>query len=143
MSNIFKKDDIKAGYLLRVKDIENGDEFNMTVVPASAYEPGPLTLLFGVKSRADGALAVCDPGKHWWPVNEFDDDLVANDEYKVQAVYGRTDPKFLLGNSTEERELLWERESEAPAVEINTDPVKMTVAEIAKELGYPVEIVEG
>jgi hypothetical protein len=145
MSNIFKKADIKAGYLLRVKEIETGDEFNMTVVPTRAYEAHPLAvLLFGGKSREEGDLATCCPGEHWWPLAEFDDDLVANDEYKVVAVYGCTDSKFLLDNSTEERELLWERETdEAPDEEVKPEPVKMTLAEIAEKLGHPVEIVEG
>lgn len=118
MSNIFKKADIKAGYLLRVKD-DDGDEYNMTVVPCDG-----LTSI----------LAVCSPEKSWWPLGSFNDALEYCDS-KVVAVYGCTAPKFLLDNSTEDRQLLWKRKTEP-------EPVKMTLAEIAEKLGHPVMIVE-
>jgi hypothetical protein len=121
MSKIFKKDDIKAGYLLQVKGPDK--VINMTVVP---------TTEFG--SRKAGDLACCAPGKEWWPVDYFTDDLTTpRGGFKVVAVYGYTDPRYLLDNDTEHRTLLWERETAK----------KMTVAEIAKALGYPFEIVEG
>ena len=122
MSAIFKKSDIKAGYLLVVKDIDSGEVFNMTVVPG---------LSFGEEK-----LGVCCPDKHWWSLDTFDDDLqyVLVSSCEVQAVYGYAFNRLLLANTTEDRELLWKREPDAK---------KMTVAEIAKALGYPVEIVEG
>lgn len=118
MNNIFKKDDIKAGYLLRVKEIDEDREFNMTVVPTTEFEPHPLQVLrMGAMPRADGDLACCNPGKDWWPPSHFDDELTSNDEYQVVAVYGYTPPKFLLDNTTEDRELLWEREQDEAPVE--------------------------
>ena len=145
MSNIFKKDDIKAGYLLRVKDTETGETFNMTVVPTCAHDPDFLAkMLLGAKARAAGDLACCCPGERWWPLYLFDDYLVTeNAESQVEAVYGYTAPKFLLDNSTEDRELLWEREEEQATEDTQPEPKKMTVAEIAKALGHPVEVVEG
>ena len=118
MSNIFKRDDIKAGYLLVVRD-KNGDESNMTV---------------SMDKR--GRLGCCTPKKYWCPVDEFNDELdypAGRDKLCIIAVYGPTSNAFLLDNSTENRDLLWKRQ----------EVKKMTVAEIAKALGYPVEIVEG
>ena len=143
MGNIFKKTDIKAGYLLRVKNTDDGHEFNMTVVPAAEYAPDEIAVLFlGVKPRKAGDLAVCNPGKDWWPMNAVDDNL-DTEGHTVVAVYGYTDPKFLMDNSTEKRELLWRREiDEEPAEEEKPEPVKMTMAEIEEKLGHPVEVVE-
>lgn len=127
MSNIFNKNDIKAGYLLLVKDNKSGDVFNMTVVPGSECE---------TVSRREGELCCCNPDKkRWWPLSHFNAALETPAQtFLVVAVYGRTAPAFLLDNSTDNRERLWERKPDAK---------KMTVAEIAKKLGYPVEIVEG
>ena len=107
--------EIKDGYLLVVK---TGDEIhNMTVI--SSMFPN------------DGDLGCVTPHKHWWPVKNFNEHGVYNDS-KVIAIYGRTNNRFLLDNSTEERELLWERK----------EPKKMTVAEISAALGHDVEIVK-
>lgn len=131
MSNVFKKADIKAGYLLVVK---NGDkEFNMTVAPVKASTtPIFVRLIWGNVVTADGDLA-CYGVDHWWPMSLFNNDLETRMGDQVVAVYGYTAPKGILANSTDERELLWERD----------DTKRMTVAEIAEALGYPVEIVEG
>ena len=146
MSGIFKKEDIEAGYLLRVRNVDTGELFNMTVVPAESYQPEPLLVALGVAppAQAEGHLACCDPGKHWWPLAEFNDQLEADgkERFQVVAVYGRTASKFLLDNSTNERELLWEcAADEDPSVD-DTEPVKMTLAEICEKLGHNVEIVE-
>lgn len=136
MNNIFKKADIKAGYLLRVKA---GDkEVNMTVAPVREYTASPMGhLLFGYKDTAAGDLACCG-ADGWYPLNCFNDDLQTVEGEQVVAVYGYTYPRYLLANSTDGRELLWAREEDKP------EPAKkMTVAEIAEALGYPVEIVEG
>ena len=130
MSKIFKKDDIKAGYLLKVRKKGTDETFNMTVVPSSS------NVFVG---RTEGELACCCPGAHWWPLSVFDADLVTAN-YRVVAIYGRTSPVYLLGNSTQDRRLLWERET---VEDTEPEPKKMTVAEIAKILGHPVEIVEG
>lgn len=112
--SIFKKDDIKAGYLLRVKDIESGDEFNMTVVPTCARTSRPFGKLLGVKPYEEGTLACCCPDEHWWGLPDFDDELVCDGirRYQVIAVYGYAPPKFLMDNSTEDRDLLWSREKQ-------------------------------
>lgn len=113
MANIFKKEDIKAGYLLRVKDIKSGEEFNMTVVPTDAYTPSySARAIYGAKARSAGQLAAVCPGKHWWGVEYFEGDLVETHgrRHQVVAVFGYTSPEHLLDNSMENRELLWERE---------------------------------
>jgi hypothetical protein len=147
MSGIFKKEDIEAGYLLRVRNVDTGELFNMTVVLAESYLPNPLLVALGAAppAQAEGHLACCNPDKHWWPLAEFNDQLEAEgkERFQVVAVYGRTAPKFLLDNSTNERERLWERAAdEDPSVD-EPEIRKMTLAEICAKLGYNVEIVEG
>ena len=142
--DMFKLSDIKAGYLLRVKDEKEDKEFNMTVVPAVAYNPHPLAVIcFDAKPAPAGHLACCGAGD-FWPINHFTDDLECrNYPAKVIAVYGYTHPKGLLDNSTEDRELLWERkEAEEPVEESPAATVKMTKAEICEKLGFEVEIVD-
>lgn len=130
MNNIFKKADIKAGYLLRVK---NGDkEFNMTVAPTKAYTaPFIAHLILGEVDTAAGDLACCG-ADHWWPVKYFNDDLETRTGDQVVAVYGYTTVGSVLDNSTRNRELLWERDA----------PKRMTLEEIEKALGYQVKVVE-
>lgn len=117
----FDLSQIKAGYLLVVERTKTGEKFNMTVVDAD------LGAMCG--------LACCSPGvasRHYWPLCRFDANTLSYWGDDIVAVYGLTHPKFLLDNSTEHRELLWERK----------EPKKMTVAEICKALGYDVEIVK-
>lgn len=94
MSEFFSKTDIHPGYLLRVRDTFTEGTFNMTVVPSEV------------------GLGCCSPGLHWCDLNSFDDDLLKNGQYVVEAVYGRTSNMRLLSNSTENRSLLWERHKE-------------------------------
>ena len=104
--------EIKDGYLLVVK---TKDEIhNMTVVSNSRNE-----------------LACVTPPKHFWSLARFNEDGLYWDS-EVVAIYGRAPSKFMLDNSTTDRDLLWERK----------EVKKMTVAEICKELGYDVEIVK-
>lgn len=95
---LFPLEDIKAGYLLRVKDTNSGEEFNMTVVPGLTY-------------GCEG-MGVCCPDKHWWALSRFNDDLTypGDTTHKVMAVYGYCHNRFLLDNTTEDRKLLWSRE---------------------------------
>ncbi len=142
---MFKFSDIKAGYLLRVKDERKNTEYNMTVVPATGYEPSVIyQLLFDLKSHPDGHLACCGGGE-FWSLDYFKDNLeftTGGFFCKVIAVYGYAPAKFLLDNSTECRELLWERqEAKAPAEEENTPVKKMTVEEISAALGYAVKVL--
>ena len=123
---VFNRDDIEAGYLLVVKDQDTGRTFNMTVLPGN----------YGVNGAVKKAdLGCCNPGLNgdWWPLSCFDRDDLTFGVNQVVAVYGVTYNSLLLANSTADRTLLWERKS---------GPKKMTVAEICKELGYDVEIVE-
>lgn len=113
----FPVDEIKAGYLLEVKD--GGGVYNMTVVPNSR---GTL----GCVSRSDA------DDYNWWSVDQFTKNLTYADA-KILRVYGPTVNSDLLLCSTKNRELLWERKDE---------PKKMTVAEVCKELGYDIEIVK-
>jgi hypothetical protein len=110
--SIFKKDDIKAGYLLRVEDTETHEKFNMTVVPTCAREVGLFAVLLGAKPYEEGTLACCCPDEHWWGLPDFDDELVCAGvrRYQVIAVYGYAPPVFLMDNTTEDRDLLWSRE---------------------------------
>lgn len=113
----FPVDEIKAGYLLEVKD--DRGVYNMTVVPNSR---GTL----GCVSRSD------TDNYNWWSVDQFTKNLTYADA-KILRVYGPTFDSDLLLCSTKGRELLWERKDE---------PKKMTVAEVCKELGYDIEIVK-
>ena len=87
---MYPLEEIKAGYLLKVRD-DDGAEYFMTVVPGSG-----------------GELACCSPGKHWWPLHRFGSELCYGDSC-VLAVYGYTCNSAILANSTEDRELLWSR----------------------------------
>ena len=118
----FTRDDIKAGYLLEVKDERDGNTFYMTVIP-SIKDP----------------LGCCCPGKHWWPLSCFSEDKLT---YRgcvftatIMRVYGLAYNCDLLDNTPDGRKLLWERPEEPKVVE-------MTVAEISEKLGYEVKIVK-
>lgn len=120
----FDLSQIKAGYLLVVKDTAHTEPFNMTV-SGSPVRP----------TSNEECLACCCPGKEWWLLSRFDQEgkwMYGGGEAKIMAVYGVTWPQSLLDNSTEHRKLLWERK----------ELKKMTVAEICEALGYDVEIVK-
>ena len=106
---------IKAGHLLVVENVDEHKVFNMTVVPCDS-----------------GKLGCCYPGNTWTLLEYFDNPELQYCWAKILRVYGPTTPKFLLDNSTANRELLWKRPEE---------PKKMTVAEICEALGYDVEVV--
>lgn len=118
---IFNRDDIKAGYLLRCTDLrkdQNGRQFNMTVVPSS--------VLYN-----HGALACCNPGHDWAPLSSFNcATLIHANTYRIDEVWCYATPARAMDNSTEGRVRLWRRRK------------RMTLAEIQKELGYLVKIVE-
>lgn len=105
--------EIKDGYLLVVKTKD--EVHNMTVVT----------------SKVRDMLGCVTPKRHYWYVDLFNENGVFCDS-EIIAIYERTNNSDLLDNSTEGRELLWERK----------EPKKMTVAEICKALGYDVEIVK-
>lgn len=120
----FKDIEIKAGYLLKVESDSRTAPFKrethyMTVVP----------------TRNAGLGCVTPVGnRHFWPLDKFNREGVFQDSV-IQAVYGPTYARFLLDNCPDDREILWEREKETPAVD-------MTLEEIEKKLGHPVRIVK-
>lgn len=92
---MFPLEDIKAGYLLVVKNEKTGEAFNMTVVPGR--RPGGGT-----------ELGCCYPRSKYWPLRQFGEEL----DYagsSVLAVYGPACNCDLLANSIQDRELLWKR----------------------------------
>lgn len=122
MADMFKLSEIKAGYLLVLKNEDDGREFNTTVVPAKGWVPGPLGALFGMRAVKDGDLACCGDGEYWH-LTCFNDNL--EEEHAgcgVVRVYGYAPPALLLSNTTDDRELLWEREAEADAAEETEEP---------------------
>ena len=113
MEKLFKVEDIKAGYLLRFWDAEEGRMVNMTVAPAVVRQtPLLLAALPGNAEPAcgNGRLACYGEG-HYWPLSMMDDELTCGDgQLRCDEVYGYTVPRFLLDNCTRGRELLWRRE---------------------------------
>ena len=91
---LFPLEEIKAGYLLKIRT-EDDEEFFMTVVPG---------LSFCVEK-----LGVCCPGEHWWPLDAFDEKLRKGSK-EIVAVYGYVHNMYLLDNKPDGRELLWSRD---------------------------------
>lgn len=114
-SKIFNRDDIKAGYLLVVKNTVTGEQYTMTVLPSTT------------------GLGCCCPGVNWCSLTTFSEHTLASEGHKIIEIYDRTSNMRLLDNSTEKRELLWARSAEVK---------KMTIEEICDALGYDVEIVK-
>lgn len=142
MADLFKLSDIKAGYLLRVTDTEKDTSWHMTIMPGVKYTPSFLAAMTGSKGTEEGGL-YASGGGHYWPLTEFHSDLRVNClPYRIDAVYGYTYAKFMLDNSPEKRELLWEREPDEQEAASTEEPKKMTLAEIEKALGHKVEITE-
>ena len=97
---IFPLDEIKSGYLIRVR--ENGrHEFNMTVFEAKQF----------MEKRSNLAV-VCKEERHFWYLVEFDKDLISRGakEMEIVEVWGQTLPAFGLDNEREGRKLLWKRD---------------------------------
>jgi hypothetical protein len=128
---MFKREDIKAGYLLRCTQLKEGRVFNMTVIPCKRSAP-PMFWFDDRTQTKDGDLACCNPGKDWVPLSCFDSHLIHANTYRIDEVWGCTSPLRLLDNSTEGRERLWLRD----------DTKRMTMEEIEKALGYKVKVVK-
>lgn len=122
--NIFPLEDIKAGYLLVVKDKKSNAKFNMTVLNGKNY-------MTPVDNNIQLACVSLD-GAYYWPLYKFNSNLEYIDII-IEKVYGCTINSQLLKCSTDNRTLLWERK----------EPKKMTVQEVCDALGYDVEIVKG
>lgn len=90
---LFPLEEIKAGYLLKVRD-DDGSEYFMTVAPG--------------EFMGASELACCCPGKNWWPVDCFGSALCYEGS-TVLAVYGPTCNSQLLANTPQDRKLLWSR----------------------------------
>lgn len=116
MNKNFTKDDLKVGYVVKLK---NSTEPHM------------------VGMNNAGEMGFVDKDGGWVRLEHYDEFLAdklphMGGDWSVMEVYGYTKYvydayKFTTGN----RELLWKRE----------EAKKMTVAEIEKALGYSVEIV--
>ena len=122
----FTRNDIKPGYAVKLR---NGEV--RVAMPVGTQNT--LILTNGHKRDWDylsrWAMGLT---RNW-----IDSEGTNNDDYDIMEVYGcitGTDNYNRCGElTTDHRKLLWSR----------VETKKMTVAEISKELGYPVEIVEG
>lgn len=99
---VFKKSDVKSGMLLKAR---NGMYF--TVVDA--------IVTFDDKV---GLAVVSDANNKYFPLDNYNDDLIFTNnlgvpanipEYDIVKVWGHTHPKFVMDNSTRDREQLWVR----------------------------------
>lgn len=116
-SDVFKKDDIKPGYLVQLR---NGEIHIVTVVQGD--ETPELVLVSYIDE--------------WLYLNEFKNDLTIGNktDLDIVKIYGYSKYAYnSLKFSTNNRPLLWEREE--------SESKKLTVSEIEKELGYKIEIV--
>lgn len=113
---MFKIEDIKEGYLLKLSGFR-GEDYAL------------------VTSLDNGCLCYIGNLYHAY-VDSFTLNLVRRitGDVQIEAVYGRRDHSWQLTGMMLPlgRELLWERK----------EPKEMTVAEIEKALGYPVKIVK-
>lgn len=122
---MFKKDDIKPGYLVEIvctKDNplhDEGDTFYATAFNCR----GP----FGVDT-----IALVARFSNCWsvPLLRFSDAL-EHEYYRIDRVFGTTLPHLSFANSQAGRVLLWKRETAK----------RMTLEEVEKALGHPVELV--
>jgi hypothetical protein len=128
---MFKREDIKAGYLLRCTQLKEGRVFNMTVIPCKRSAP-PLFWFDNTIQTKDGDLACCNPGKDWVPLTGFDSHLIHANTYRIDEIWGPAAPMRLMDNTTEGRERLWLRD----------DTKRMTLEEIEKALGHKVKVVK-
>lgn len=99
---LFPLEDIKAGYLLEVKEKGRKTPYYMTVTCGLYLRSG----------REEEGLVCCSPGEEWWPMSSFDANLTypsVQGEPKITAVYGLTKSRFVLDNTPEHRDRLWRR----------------------------------
>ena len=114
---MFKKEDIKPGYLL---EIEKND--------------GMKYLAIVTYGNTGGEAQLCYSSEYAWaPISDLSDDLYNSllRSSKITKVYGYAPNCYAYKIDAYQRPLLWERK----------EPKEMTVAEIEKLLGYPVKIV--
>ena len=128
---MFKREDIKAGYLLRCTHLKEGRKFNMTVIPCRRSMPAVMAF-FDTIGTKEGDLACCNKGTDWLPLSSFDHNLTHAGTYRVDEVWGYAAPMRLMDNTTEGRERLWQRD----------ETKRMTMEEIEKALGYKVKVVK-
>lgn len=115
---LFPIDQIKSGYLLVIRDCL----FNEVYYAVVNY------------NRHDALGYYGD--KIYDSINSLDANLEikAGNKvlYRVEAIYGRAYNCKLMSCDVDDRRLIWKRELDAK---------KLTVSEIEKFLGYPVEII--
>lgn len=118
--NMFPLDQIKAGYLLVIRDCVT-DKLHRVIVNYNIHD----------------ALGYSGDGI-WDSINSFNANLEIKTGdckkvlYCIESVYGRAYNCRLLSDKTTNRSLLWKREPDAK---------KMTIDEIEKILGYPIEVI--
>lgn len=115
---MFKIEDIKPGYLLKISGYKGME--HCLVIPYTCYEIGYVG------------------EKYFGSLSDFNEKLERIDsvgEVKIDAIYGLEETPWYINTlltPARRTELLWERK----------EPKEMTVAEIEKALGYPVKIVK-
>ena len=118
MNKNFTKDDLKVGYVVKLRD--------------GSLE---MVIMSGVCGNDPMLISVGTSGRWTNIAQDIDDNLCRHDnkrDYDIVEVYGYSTYAYCaLKVSTENRELLWKRE----------EAKKMTVSEIEKALGYKVEVV--
>lgn len=124
---MFKKEDIKPGYLARLVCIKDNPVHNK----GAAFYATAFTCrgLFG----DDGTVLVARFENYLsFPLSRFNRDMWA-DFYRIDEVWGPTLPHLSFNNSVLTRNLLWRRETAK----------RMTLEEVEAALGHPVELVTG
>lgn len=92
---LFPLEDIKAGYLLKIRNTDDGEEFYMTVVPGLSY---------GTEK-----LGCCARGTRcYFPLSCFGKELCYG-RREIREIWGYCHNKYLLDNKPSDRELLWSR----------------------------------
>lgn len=101
-SNMFKREDIKAGYML---ECDNG-------------------MIGIVNYNNRDMLGVCFWDNIYLDMMNFDDNLYSKwRDIKINKIYGRTANGFLHKYSKENRELLWNRNSNVIEIYVNGNKV--------------------
>lgn len=121
--------DIRAGMLIVMRELESGKLYNLTVNYNASDELGC--------ANYHGGRCVVDQEDDFFNINSLTPEFehlrfpLKTVDAVVEEIYGRCNNKYLMHNTPYGRQLLWKR----PATK------KMTVSEIEKILGYKIEVV--
>lgn len=129
--------DIRAGMLIVMRELESGKTYNLTVNYNASDELGCANYNPDMVVSLHNSYDTIDMEDNFFNVKS----LTPEFEYRgfppgsilavVEAIYGRSNNKYLMHNTTHGRQLLWKR----------PETKKMTVSEIEKILGYKIEVV--